>query len=105
MSRIHLVQSVIRKTGLLELVHYGVRSQTDRGWPTCHACRNESLEYSPPVDSVEMVDSSRTSMTILARHHGKEDVIRVDFGEEPSEEDMSQAWRGITFFHPVMARR
>ena len=92
------VTTVIRKSKLLEVAFYGARAGTDRGWPLCHKCCE-------PVDAVDMVDGNRTSITVRAKHHGEEDVVRVDFESEPTEDDLSQAWRGMVFFHRLLAVR
>jgi hypothetical protein len=98
--RIHRVQTVVRRTGILELVHHGVRSDTNRGWPTCHACRNQFNGHAPDLDAVEMVDEGPKHLVVLGKHHGAEDVIRVDWDWPKSEDDVSNAWRAMTFFCP-----
>lgn len=98
------VGSIIRPVGLITNIRQGIRAQTDRGWPTCFHCRNTINGYQPPVDAVEMVDQNATSITVLAKHHGKEDAIRIDFPWTPDEDDMSAAWRSLEFFNPELTR-
>jgi hypothetical protein len=61
-------------------------------FPTCEMCNYQLL------DSVEMVDESRTSITVLGKHHGAEDYFRVEFNRPPTDDDVRRALRSAILF-------
>lgn len=99
--------SVIRKVPVNELAFYGLRAPKSMNWPTCAHCK----KFAPngrlirrDVDSVELVERTPTTVTILGKCHGKEDALKVDFGVEFEQDDLSFAWRNLTFFEGEIGR-
>lgn len=50
-------------------------------WPTCQICLKE-------VDSVNMEDANRRSVTVRAKCHGAEDVVTVRFDWDWQDTDL-----------------
>lgn len=96
--RVGRVGSIIVPIDVIALARHSARTRrTSANFPICHVCGRM-------VDAVEMVEQNGHSFTILARCHGKEDALRVNFGGSYDDEDMGMAWRSLTFFHPEIGR-
>jgi hypothetical protein len=87
----------------------------DKLWPRCGHCvrvRADGRKVYKGVIEVKLVEEDRTSMTVWARCHGKEDCLRIDFQRDVPFEDQagnrgterSMAWRGLVFFEPELSR-
>jgi hypothetical protein len=86
--------SVARRLGWLEQARYHARRIPSRVEPTFPMC----LQCNEPVDKVEHVDGNAKQLWVRGHHHGKEDVVRVDFEYEMDDEDMQRAFRSLSFF-------
>ena len=103
------VASVVKTVTITELAHYGRRVALEHGtWPTCGQCLAlhplTSILERKPIDSVELVDQNATTAVILAKCHGQEEAIRVDFEGPYQQEDMAFAWRALAFFRTEVGR-
>ncbi len=99
--------SVVRPVPVNELAFYGSKAPKSLNWPTCAHCK----KFAPSgrlvrreVDEVALVDRTPTTVTILGKCHGKEDALKVDFGVEYEQDDLSFAWRNLTFFEGELGR-
>lgn len=93
---------MVRHTPLLTLVRHGAKAQRHYGFPTCKLCV-DAHGTAPSVDAVEVVNQTRTTLEVLARHHGAEDVLRIDFESEYDADDMAMAIRALEFFNPELS--
>lgn len=62
------------------------------GFPICELCGGALL------DSIEMVEETRTSVTVLGKHHGDADHFRIDFERPWTTDDLSRALRSTVMF-------
>lgn len=60
-------------------------------WPKCYICLKD-------VDSVQKEDEGKRYVVLRAKHHGCEDVIRVEFDWDMRPEDEKIPMRGLAFF-------
>lgn len=60
-------------------------------WPKCYICLKD-------VDSVNKEDQGKRYVVLRAKHHGAEDVIRVEFDWDMRPEDERIPMRGLAFF-------
>lgn len=104
------VRSVVKTVSIAELAHYGSKTSLQFGtWPTCGHCGMaidpRTLVLGPKaVDAVELVDQTTNTAVILAKCHGQEEALRVDFGGPYEPQDMSFAWRALCFFQSEVGR-
>ena len=72
-------------------------------WPVCMTCHQD-------VDSVNVEDVGNESVTIRARCHGEEAVVRLDFPYQILKRTEFETWNHVqnalntvTFFNPSIA--
>jgi hypothetical protein len=77
-------------------------------WPTCNHCSivgpGGEVLYARGVRSVHLVDQNRRSVVILAKCHGQEEAVRIDFETDWTPDDLKVAYGNATFFRSEMCR-
>ena len=80
-----------------------VKGDTKRHWPVCLTCHHD-------VDSVNVEDISHDVVTIRAKCHGEESVIKMEFPFRITRREDSETWHHVqtalnnaVFFDPSIA--
>lgn len=67
--------------------------------PICQTCGRY-------LDSWHIVEEHKTSVKLLGKHHGAEELVEFELGTEHwDEEDIAKALRGHIFFDPTLVER
>lgn len=99
----NLIQNV-RKSAAYERQFTGLR--TSRRWPLCQTCGRE-------VEAVELKNINSHSIELWAKHHGKEDFMRIEFPyriegdplvDEQANAQIRQAMTSAVMFDPYKIR-
>lgn len=76
-------------------------------FPRCRRCtitRASGYRDRRRVDEVHEMERSHSSVTWLAKCHGEEHTLRVDFGHAIDDEEVSIAARALRFFDSELSR-
>lgn len=100
-----LIQSVRKRAFEQKNGLYVPRTEGDRktNWPVCMTCKRD-------VDSVNVEDIGNDTVTIRARCHDKEAIIKMEFPFRITQRKDEETWHHVmtavnnaTFFDPSVA--